>query len=236
MVQFWKRDSLRLWNAGGTTPPVEFVARDPGRSAWHSRQTRDTWARVSIRGLTDPCGSWQAAAAFETHRSMLESERSALVAVAAEAVGFVGSEHRSHGWTYAAVRIVAVDAAHGAFGETMMVGLLELCPDILVASGALAVDLARLANHQAIRAVRVNLVAGDTGNRAVGMAALQPSDMRRLVQVAGETDLVGRAAVSFAGLRINEASPDPACSDAIPWHDSQPLPLKPRLGVISTMW
>lgn len=131
------------------------------------------------------------AAALESHRSVFKGERPALVAVAAEAIGLIGSEHRLHRRPHAAVRIVAIDAAHRAFRQSMVLRLLELRPDILVTSGALRIDLARLADYQAIRPVGVNLVAGHAGNRTVGMAALQAARVRRLIEMAGQADLVG---------------------------------------------
>jgi hypothetical protein len=38
----------------------------------------------------------------------------------------------------------------------------------------------------------MQLMAGGAGNLVVGVAAFQPSDLRRLIQMTGETDFVGR--------------------------------------------
>ena len=66
-----------------------------------------------------------------------------------------------HRRTHAAVRIVAIDTAHGAFGQLVVIRLLELRPHIRVATGALFVDRCRAcATDQAMAAVGVNLVAG----------------------------------------------------------------------------
>ena len=105
-----------------------------------------------------------AVAAFETHRRMLEGERSALIAVAAEAIRFIRSERGPHRRPGTAVRIVAIDAAHRAFRQPMMIRFLELRPDIQMASRALRVDLGGFANHQTVRSVRVDLVAGHAGD------------------------------------------------------------------------
>src|ERR1035438_9327430 len=95
-------------------------------------------------------------AAFEAHRRMLEGEGSAFVAMAAEAAGFVRGKHRTHGGPRAAVWIVAVDAAHGAFGQAVMIGLLEGRPDIQMAAGTLFVDLDRLGPPKARAALGGN--------------------------------------------------------------------------------
>ena len=61
-------------------------------------------------------------AAFKAHRGMLEGERAALVAVAIETSRLVGRETLQHRRPDAAVRIVAIHAAHGAFGKLVMKG------------------------------------------------------------------------------------------------------------------
>ena len=88
-----------------------------GRLAWHSRQTSRTSWRISIFAFAEPCGIVAALAAFLPHRSVLESERSALVAVAFEAAGLIGARHLHQAGFEAAVRIMAIDAASWRFRE-----------------------------------------------------------------------------------------------------------------------
>ena len=59
-------------------------------------------------------------AALKAHRRMFERKGTALVAVAFEAPRLIGGEALQHGGTDAAVRIVAVHAAHRAFGKLVM--------------------------------------------------------------------------------------------------------------------
>ena len=64
--------------------------------------------------------------AFETHRCVFKAERSALIAMTGEVSWLIGREVLKHGGPNTAVRIVAVDAAHVAFGKLVMVWPLEL--------------------------------------------------------------------------------------------------------------
>src|SRR5580692_6106649 len=75
-------------------------------------------------------------AAFKAHRSVLEGERAALIAVAFEATRLVGGEALQHYWTNTAVRIVAVHAGHVAFGKLVMKRPLELGPLVEVTACA----------------------------------------------------------------------------------------------------
>ena len=69
-------------------------------------------------------------AAFKAHRSVFEGERSALVAMARETSRLVGRKTLEHRGPDAAVRIVAIHAAHSAFEKFVMKRPLELGPDI----------------------------------------------------------------------------------------------------------
>src|SRR5580704_5279249 len=64
-------------------------------------------------------------AAFKTHRSMLERERSTLVAMAREATWVVGRETLEHRGPDAAMGVVAVHAGHGAFWKFVVKRPLE---------------------------------------------------------------------------------------------------------------
>ena len=139
-------------------------------------------------------------AAFKAYGRVFESEGSAFVAVAAETARVVGGEHAAGGGLDAAMRIVAIDAAHGAFGHAMVIGFLELRPDILMASGALGVDLRRFADYQAVGAVGMDLVTGHAGDRVIAVAALQASDVGGLVEMAGEAGLVGGRGGELGGI------------------------------------
>ena len=79
------------------------------------------------------------------------------------------------------MRIVAIDAGHGAFRQPMFIGALETGPDIGVALGALRVDFRRLARHQAVRSILVNRMAGRAAHLILGMTAINTSDVGGLV-------------------------------------------------------
>jgi len=80
---------------------------------FEARPFRTSW-RANLRGLVDPCGSWQVAQSLEAHGSMLEDERTPLVSVTIQAPRLVRSERPRHCGPYAAMWIVAVDATHRA--------------------------------------------------------------------------------------------------------------------------
>jgi len=131
---------------------------------------------------------------------VLEGERSTLIAVAVQASRFVRGEALRHGRANTAVGIVAIDAAHRPFRQTVMSGLLELCPDVLMTPCALSVDLRRLSYYEPIRTIRVNLVARDARYGTVSVAALQASDVRGLIEMALETGLVGGRRGQLGGI------------------------------------
>ena len=128
-------------------------------------------------------------AAFKAHRGMLESEWTALVAVTAEASRLISGKSLEHGGPDAAVGIVAVDAAHVAFGKLVMERTLELGPLVQVAACAQLVRGFGFTNHQ--RLTLMHFMASGTGNLIPGVAALEPADLRGLVQMTGQTDFVG---------------------------------------------
>ena len=130
------------------------------------------------------------ATTLKPHGNVLERKGPTLVPVAIEASRLVGAERLQHCRTDAAVRIVAIDTGHGAFGQFMVIRLLELRPYIQVATRALLVDGGSLADHQIMPPVRMYLVTGCAGNLVLHVATLEASHVRRLVQVATEADLV----------------------------------------------
>jgi hypothetical protein len=129
-------------------------------------------------------------AAFKAHRRMLECEGAALVAVAFEAPRFVGREALQHNRTNAAVRIMAVHAAHRAFAELVMEWALELGPLVEVTTGAQLIGCIGLAKHQRLFA-GVHFMASRARDLIVRVAAFEPPDLCGLIQMTAETDFVG---------------------------------------------
>jgi len=129
-------------------------------------------------------------ATLKTHGRMFERERPALVAMAFEAARLIRRKGLLHGRPDAAVGIVAIHAAHVAFRKFVMKRPLEFSPLVQVAAGAQLVRRVGLANHQ--RLALMHLMASGTRNLVVGVAAFEAANLRRLIQMAGETDFVGR--------------------------------------------
>jgi len=100
-----------------------------------------------------------APAALKAHRGVLERERTALIAVAAETARLIDGEHLRHGWPEAAMWIVAIDAAHRPLRQFVMVRPLKLCPNIGVTTRALLVNGRELPEDHAVWSIGVNLVA-----------------------------------------------------------------------------
>lgn len=128
-----------------------------------------------------------AAATFKTDYRMLEGERTAFIPMTVETSWFIGGEYPGHCRPHGAVRIVAIDAGHGALGQLVVVGPLELCPDIDVTARALLVDRRSFASHQAERSIGMDFVTRGAGYLILDMAALQAANVRRLVEMACET-------------------------------------------------
>ena len=63
---------------------------------------------------------------LESHRPMLEGERTPLIAMAIQTPRFIGAERLRHRVPDAPVRIVAIDAAHRSLRHLMVKRLLEL--------------------------------------------------------------------------------------------------------------
>ena len=139
-------------------------------------------------------------ASLEAHGAMLEGKWTSLIAVAAQAPRFIGGETLRHRRPDAAVRIVAIDAAHRAFGKFVVSGPLKLRPHIDVTRGALLIDRDRLAHHQRVPVVGVNLVTRGAGDLILGMTALQSAHVRGLVQVTGQADFIGSGRGELGGI------------------------------------
>jgi hypothetical protein len=131
------------------------------------------------------------AATLQPHWSMLERKGTGLIAMAPCAARFVGARGLGHFGQHTAVRIVAIHARHGAFGQAVFVGALKAGPNVGVASGALRVDFRRLARHKPVRSILVDGVAGSATYVILVMTAGQTAGVSGLVLMAGETDTVG---------------------------------------------
>src|ERR1700680_5317730 len=132
-----------------------------------------------------------ALAAFLTHRSMLESERTALVAVTVEAAGFIGVRHAHQAGFEAAVRIVAIHALHGILGNPVFERLRERRFHIDVAALALGIDLRRFARHQSLRPAGMNRMTRGTRDGVAGMAGFEAARGSRLISMTSETSAIG---------------------------------------------
>ena len=130
-------------------------------------------------------------ATLQPHRSMLERKGARLIAMAPRAAWFAGARGLGHFGQRAAVRIVAIDARHGAFGQTMFVGALKARPNIAMASRALRIDLRGLARDQTVRSILVNGVTGRATHLVLVMTAVEAAGVSGLVFMTGEADTVG---------------------------------------------
>ena len=139
-------------------------------------------------------------AAFKPHRTVLESERAALVAMAIQASRFVRAESLRHAGADAAVGIVAIDTTHSALRQLVVVRPLKLSPDVDMATRALLIQRGWLALDQSVGPVGVNFMAGRAGDLILGMTALQPAHVCGLIQVTAEADLVGCRGTKLAGI------------------------------------
>ncbi len=78
--------------------------------------------------------------AFKTKRRMFERERTTLVAVALDAARIVRRESLQHRGLDTSVRVMAIDAAHVTFRQSVMEGFLELRPLVQVTAAALLIN------------------------------------------------------------------------------------------------
>jgi hypothetical protein len=134
-------------------------------------------------------------ATFYPHNRMFENERPSLIAMAAQASRLV-AENVAHGiGPAAAMRIVAIDAGHCTFQNSMFVGLIECAPLRQVAACTILVDFVFLEGRQLGCSVLVHRVACRACDLILGMPARKASGLGSLVQVAsqaGSVNLSGR--------------------------------------------
>lgn len=136
-------------------------------------------------------------ASFKAHGCMFKGEGSALIAVALEATRLIRPEALRQCRPSAAVRIMAIDTAHGALGKPMVKGLLKLRPDIRVAGGALLIDGVRLAGHDARRSIGMHLMARHAGDQIFHMATGNACGVHRVARVTRETRFIRQSSCEF---------------------------------------
>lgn len=159
----------------------------------------DFRARQHLRVLR---AVWQMAcrATFYFYGRMFEREGSAQVAVAAVATRVVRIDGLDHARSHRPVRVVAVNAVHRAFGQTVVIGFLEAGPDGLMAIRALRIDGGVCARDQTVWSVFVDGVAGNAAHLVLDVAAVDAAYVRGRVQVAREADLIGFGGAQLAGV------------------------------------
>ena len=98
------------------------------------------------------------------------------------------------------MRVVAIHAGHGAFGQAVLVRPLEFCPNRRVATGALLVDRGHFPGDQPVGAVAMNGMAGRAAHFVFGVAALDAADVGRLVEVALQAVAIGLGRRHIGGI------------------------------------
>jgi len=134
-----------------------------GKLAWHSRHVSRTFAAPAfadwrIRAVRDT------RAPFKSHRTVLEGERAALIAMTGQTTRLIGSKALHHRGTHGPSGSVAIDATHRAFRQLMVIRPLELRPNIEVATGTLLIDGRGFCDPPIHLAVGVNLMTGSAGH------------------------------------------------------------------------
>lgn len=120
---------------------------------------------------------------FHSHWSMLECERSALVAMATQASGLIRGDIPECVGQQPAVWIVAIDATDAAFLELMPVRALELGDGGDVACAAIG--------HVILGLRLMHAMATGAGHLITGVTATDGADARGLIQMATETNAIG---------------------------------------------
>ena len=168
---------------------VEFTA---GKFEWHSRQSCCTCGRSSIRGFAEPCAAWHVEHPSNRTGPCSKVNGPRLSPWQFRHPGSLAAERLRHRRSHAAVRIMAIDAAHRPLGNCVVERLLELCRHRQMAAFALFVDRFRFAHHQYVRSGRVNRMARSASHLISGMAALQSANLRRLIHVTGQANSIDR--------------------------------------------
>ena len=138
-----------------------------------------------------------ASAPFESHDCVFEREGPALIAMALEAAGVITRESFGQRRAPASMRIVAIHATHRPLRQFVVIGFLELRPDVHMTRRAQFVDRGGLPGHKTCWSVGVNFVACNAGDFILHMAALNPGCVLRAARVAGEASPVSQRSRDF---------------------------------------
>ena len=130
-------------------------------------------------------------AALSFHRSVLKNKRSALIAMALVTAWLVGVGRLHRTLQQRPVRVMAIDARHRAFRQLVAERPLEVSPYLGMAAGALCIDFAWLARDQTVRTLFMNRVTAYTTDLVLGVAAVDATDVSRLIKVTLEAGAVG---------------------------------------------
>jgi hypothetical protein len=98
------------------------------------------------------------------------------------------------------VRVVAIHAGHGAFGQAVLVGPLEFRPNRRVATCAQLVDRGHFSGDQPVGAVAMDGVAGGATHFVFHVAALDAADVGGLIQVALQAVAIGLGGRQVGGV------------------------------------
>ncbi len=156
----------------------------------HGLSIQHAWIRRAVHFVAT-------SAALKADWRVFKREWAPLISMAIETTRLVGGERLGHHRTDTPVRVVTIDAGHGSFRELVMNRQLELRPDIKVTARAQLIDRSRLACNQTIGCWAVDFVARRAGDTVLSVAALQAANLRRLIQVADKTQLVGSRCGQF---------------------------------------
>jgi len=122
---------------------------------------------------------------------VLISEWATQIAMAFEAARLISGKGLDGMRQEAAMRIMAIHAGHGALRQAVAIWPLELRPGGGVAACALLIDGRGLTSDEPVGTVAMDGMTRRAGYVVLGMAALQPADLRGLIEVALQADPTG---------------------------------------------
>ena len=138
--------------------------------------------------------------ALQSHRRVLECERTPLVGVALKTTWLIGREGPNLPEEKAAMRIVAVRARHCSLHKPVSVRALKLAPGAEMAGGTLLIDRSCFPHHQALRFRFMHSVAAQATDAVASMPALDPPYMSGLIQVAGKAGFISLRSSELRGV------------------------------------
>ena len=203
--------------------------------------SRDTPGKRTAPPLSSTCADSRNRAAHDTSctlpvslaRSRIETVRS--YPRGSLCTRLVGRSRPDGARENASVWIVAVHAAHRAFGQLVFVWPLETRPFRRVAAGALRVD-SRPAPWYQFFIRLMHRMAGYAAHLIARVSALDSSHVRRLVQMATQTAVVRLGCRQLRRIANSAAEVLSACLLPGPWHDSHARVSNPRRLSSSTAW